>query len=98
MLNTNDVDAAPVQPIVLRRFDAKVTIDKNELDFADRVIPEHRFVEYEPSDLEWMIPLGLAPRREIPPEVIDRASRRMRDMIEFEVLMGILPGERWPRT
>ena len=90
--------STPVEPIVIRRFDGKVTIDKNELEFRDRVIPKERFVEYEPSDLDWMIPLGMVPRREIPKHVIDRVGQRVRDIMEFYVFWGIVPGKLWSRV
>lgn len=38
-------------------------------EFFTREIPKHRFVEYEPSDLEWLIPLGMAPRKQWPPTI-----------------------------
>lgn len=34
----------------------------NQFEFLTRRIPRHRFVEYEPSDLAWLVPLGAAPR------------------------------------
>jgi hypothetical protein len=41
-----------IQPIVITR---------NQYEFWQRAIPREKFVEYEPKDMEWMIPLGMAP-------------------------------------
>lgn len=53
------------------------TIDLRDIEFATRRIPKHPFVEYEPSDLDWLIPLGGAPVIEIPKEVVEECARKV---------------------
>ena len=57
-------------------------IDRLQMEFVNRVIPRHRFVQYEPKDLEWMIPLGMAPEIVIDPAVMQRAAKAV--MGDFE--------------
>lgn len=35
----------------------------DDFEFRHREIPQDRFVDYEPKDLAWMVPLGMAPIR-----------------------------------
>lgn len=57
----------------------------NVIEFRDRSIPKDRFVEYEPSDLEWMIPLGMAPIIEPDPALVEQIRGRInrRHMTSF---------------
>ena len=47
-------------------------IDRRQIEFNCREIPKERFVEYEPCDLDWMIPLGLAPVIKIPDSIAEQ--------------------------
>ena len=56
------------------------------MEFVNRVIPRHRFVQYEPKDLEWMIPLGMAPVIVIDPAVMQRAAKAVVERLERDVM------------
>lgn len=74
---------------------------KNEVEFRRRIIPQERFVEYEPSDLEWMIPLGMAP--EIPVTILSLKPRLLVNgvaidgvsSVSFEYHIGCQTGGLW---
>lgn len=38
-------------------------VRKKDVFEPQHILPQERFVEYEPKDLEWMVPLGMAPER-----------------------------------
>lgn len=67
----------------------RYVIDRRQMDFANRVIPRDKFVEYEPKDLEWMIPLGMAPEIVIDPAVVERAAKVIVNKFE-RACMGLL--------
>lgn len=58
MLSISDAEPFPVRGIEFSWPQAERTPEE---EFKWRHIPEEKFVEYEPKDLEWMIPLGMAP-------------------------------------
>ena len=61
-------------------------IDRLQMEFVNRVIPRDRFVQYEPKDLEWMIPLGMAPVIVIDPAVMQRAAKAVVERLERDVM------------
>jgi hypothetical protein len=61
-------------------------IDRRQMEFVNRVIPRHRFVEYEPSDLAWLIPLGMAPEVKIDESVRQRAAKAVVEKMELDVM------------
>ena len=72
----------------VRQYNPTFKIDMNELEFRCRHIPEHKFVEYEPSDLEWMIPLGMAPPVDVSKEAVELA-KKIQDRIKRECMEGL---------
>lgn len=66
----------------------RIVMDRNEMEFCTRDIPKHKFVQYEPKDLEWMIPLGMAPEIKFDVELMDRVQRAMYRRIESQLLFG----------
>ena len=56
-------------------FNHRYVIDKRQIEFTNRNIPKDRFIQYEPRDLDWMIPLGMAPEIVVDPHLVRRAAK-----------------------
>lgn len=72
------------------------SIDLNELEFRMREIPKHRFVEYEPSDLEWMVPMGMAPIKEVRVEDFHMVQIQLLEKLERDAYDAIFAGLSFP--
>jgi hypothetical protein len=72
----------------------RYVIDRRELEFVNRVIPRERFVEYEPRDLDWMIPLGMAPEIVIDQALMDRAAKILAKRFERECMRPLWANQR----
>lgn len=73
-----------------KKLDTSFSLHESAVSDADefilREIPQDRFVEYEPKDLAWMVPLGMAPIREDVLECQKKAvenilKQRLRDVM-----------------
>lgn len=53
---TTCTENKPIKPL-----DCKAIL--NEIEFIRHVVPKERFVEYEPSDIEWLKYFGIAKKR-----------------------------------
>ena len=69
----------------MKTYSMELPITQNDIDFATHAVPEERFVEYEPSDMAWMIPLGMATERHLTPEQINSAADRLEKQMEIAV-------------
>ena len=72
------------------KIGTKILIDRRDVELYERRLPDWPFVQWEPSDLEWMEPLGMAPEKEIDFEVMDRIGRELEDRVFQHVYQGIL--------
>lgn len=60
-----------------RSFSLLITVHKGQVvNDLCAVLPHESFVEYEPSDLEWMIPLGLVEVIRLPESLVRELSEK----------------------